>query len=677
MLLAGCPPYKTCVAQAIAALIGKGNWKLVVVCPAQITAKWKREAQKVLHDFGVKVHLIGQRRRQPDGRGQWRKVGKPVLDVIRAMEEPNPAVLIMSYETAKLGARWEHAPTLQRKPVRYRQEIEEVESLDHYPYERITLVEQEIVQCEAVLCCPDCGEVLMNEYGPLKAVDDLGKRKRHCPACGTPLWQQVPFKYGGRVAIADFLNRRYSGRYNLILDEAHHAKGADTDLGYASADLVAGARKAIAMTGTVYAGKASSIFYLLYRLFPHFRQWYGYNEVQRFIEHHGLQETITTVKSSDRYHSTYGYRRENVRMREIPGVSPGMVTMLLGNTAFLKLADVGFALPPYTEERLPIPLDERLTNGLRDIGVIYDDAAHLAREGKPGLLSSWLYASLGWLDCPVDETLEARGKEGQIIATYPIEGVLESNEALLPEPLAKDQALMELIESELAQDRGVGVYFAQVNRRDWMGRIQQLLQEKGIYSEILRQNTCKPEDRERWYRLFVYRCRSRGQEPVLLANGNLVREGLDLIELPTLIETGVEYRLNDLRQRDRRSWRLTQDRPVRVIFLYYQDTWQETALQLVAAKLKAAHMVEGNLAEGLAAMDLDDGNLMDALMKAVAKGRPRQTAWSGMQVAHVTRPRPRPHPTQPQRPAPEPEPDLEISEVALEGGAIQYTFLTE
>lgn len=63
-----------------------------------------------------------------------------------------------------------------------------------------------------------------------------------------------------------------------------------------------------------------------------------------------------------------------------------MVTMLLGHTAFLKLADMGFVLPPYKEERLPIPLDERLADGLKQIDAVRDDAAKLAREGKPGLL---------------------------------------------------------------------------------------------------------------------------------------------------------------------------------------------------------------------------------------------------------------------------------------------------
>ncbi len=469
----------------------------------------------------------------------------------------------------------------------------------------------------------------------------------------------------------------------VLVSNCHHAKGADTDAGYASADLVAGANKVIAMTGTLYAGRASSIFYLMYRLLPQFRALYGYNEVQRFIEHHGLQETITTVKSSDRYSSAYGYSRENVRVREIPGVSPGMVTMLLNNTAFIKLADMDLHLPSYSEERLPIPLDDRLEEGLSDIAGVYDEAAKLAREGKPGLLSAWLYASLGWMDCPVDETLTAKNKEGDLVASYSIEGVLTSNDELLDEPLAKDQALVELVESELAQERGVGVYFAQVNRRDWMGRVQRLLKKRGIYCEILRQSTCKPEERESWYRAFVKRCRAKGQEPVLLANGNLVKEGLDLVELPTLIETGIEYRINDLRQRDRRSWRLIQDRPVRVVFLYYQDSWQETALQLIAAKLKAALMVEGDLAEGLAAMDVDDGNLMDALMKAVSKGRSTRvepqgpglgTMWSGMEIAAVTKPKPVQQPVLlPDLPQPV-EMDLEIVQVDVGGGAVQLSW---
>jgi len=44
---------KTATAQALAALVGKGNWKLVVVAPGQVAPKWAREARTVLARFGI------------------------------------------------------------------------------------------------------------------------------------------------------------------------------------------------------------------------------------------------------------------------------------------------------------------------------------------------------------------------------------------------------------------------------------------------------------------------------------------------------------------------------------------------------------------------------------------------------------------------------------------------
>jgi hypothetical protein len=60
------------------------------------------------------------------------------------------------------------------------------------------------------------------------------------------------------------------------------------------------------------------------------------------------------------------------------------------------------------------------------------------------------------MNCPVKEILTA-------IASHSIEGLLVSNDKLLDEPLAKDQLLVELAESELIQDRGLSIYFAQAN----------------------------------------------------------------------------------------------------------------------------------------------------------------------------------------------------------------------
>ena len=84
-------------------------------------------------------------------------------------------------------------------------------------------------------------------------------------------------------------------------------------------------------------------------------------------------------------------------------------------------------------------------------------------------------------------------------------------------------------------------------------------------------------------------------------------------------------------------------------------------------------LVDGDLAEGLAAMEVDDGNLMDALMKAVGQGRPSRVEWSGMEIAAVAKPVPILQPTlladHPQRV----ETEVDIVQVDV-GGATQLSW---
>ena len=76
------------------------------------------------------------------------------------------------------------------------------------------------------------------------------------------------------------------------------------------------------------------------------------------------------------------------------------------------------------------------------------------------------------------------------------------------------------------------------------------------------------------------------------------------MRLPRLIFYNVAYNLYIFRQASRRSWRINQTAPkVEVYMFYYQDTMQQRALRLMASKLSAATVIEGNVSEeGLAAM---------------------------------------------------------------------------
>jgi hypothetical protein len=695
LLIGECGVGKTCISLALQGLANGGNFKIVVMAPAQVCAKWARESEAVLKEFGLKAHVIGEKRKQGHSvlaregwaytnggfcnylekdpvklgtdwhRQTWRErnwpnaarfrwphatynldgtireflpadgkrealVAKPILDTVKAMEEPNPSLLVMSYETAKNGPPWEPAFNVRRRKVSWCET--KTRSLPYYPYTE----EYEEQHCEVldVACCPDCGAILQEKDGAPwptnKHCDWWKKEQRFCRECKAPLFQALPFKYGGRMAAATFLNRKYAGKFSLIIDEAHNAKGRDTDIGQASMKLVSAARRVIGMTGTIYDGKASGVFAILYRLLPEFRQLYAFTQVQKFVEHHGLQETITTKtqKAGSRSTSSWGYGRENVRTKEIPGVTPGIISWILRMAVFIRKEHVASSLPAYEEFRVPVEIMDSQRRVLSDLSAAHGTAAAKCRQGKMGLMSQWLYAACGALDYNEPDVIEDDEN------SFGITGATIPPGELLP----KDRAMLDIVKRELAADRGVGIYFSQVNRRDWMPRFQKILEENGIHSVILRANTCKKAQREAWFQGTVKWFDAKRQPVVLLANGNLVKEGLDLVECPTLIETGIDFRLINVLQRDQRAHRITQEKPCKVYFLYYEGSFQETALSLVASKARAARKVEGKLIDGLAQMGAEE-DLMSALIKAAqAEEQPMVVDWGDLKVEDFSKP---------------------------------------
>ena len=82
-----------------------------------------------------------------------------------------------------------------------------------------------------------------------------------------------------------------------------------------------------------------------------------------------------------------------------------------------------------------------------------------------------------------------------------------------------------------------------------------------------------------------------------------------------------DYSVYVMRQASRRSWRIGQTRPVKVVFMSYRNTLQADALKLVAKKLQSSLVVEGELPEdGLAAYGDDGDDLMMALARKIVSG---------------------------------------------------------
>src|SRR5262249_30270401 len=153
-----------------------------------------------------------------------------------------------------------------------------------------------------------------------------------------------------RFPLADYIARRLRGQFDLLIaDEVHEYKARGSAQGLAAAVLTEACDKTLTLTGTIFGGYSSTLFYLLWRFSPALRAEFGYRDEPKWVSRYGIVERITKrdsdVYADDGRHSKRrGYLTRTV---EKPGVSPAVLTHLIGNTAFLRLADVARDLPPY------------------------------------------------------------------------------------------------------------------------------------------------------------------------------------------------------------------------------------------------------------------------------------------------------------------------------------------
>lgn len=510
------------------------------------------------------------------------------------------------------------------------------------------------------VCCPVCGEQQMNRDVPL-SVREFKSATRRCDnlKCRSPLYQfsrnrsasqrrgsfllyvereklirqytnqgeEVPYTirerwtgatvrdtFGyGKVPLSAYIKHRARGRLDLaLIDEAHQYKGIDSDQGYAMHHLAQSARKVVALTGTVYGGKASSLFYLLFRLSPEMNQVYVDRDEtgQRRVKHkewitaYGILQTIETVTLDEDGKQTAN-SRANARMKELPGGSPAMLPWLLNRSVFLSLGDMGFPLPEYTEIPVSIPMapeQEELYETLKE--QLKEELKERLVKGDKSLLAGYLYALLFWPDSP------RRGK----VVTCPRDGKVVASIPGLPDEFVgpKERAIIELCRKEKAQGRRVLLLCGQTDTLDIQPEWKQMLAQAGLKAAILR---AEPNKREKWVEQQV-----QAGVDVLISHPRKVETGLDLLSFQTIVWMAVDYSVYTVLQASRRSWRIGQTEPVKVYFYAYESSLQEEALRLVAAKVAAALRVNGDTIadDSLAELDeLSGGDIVTTLARIV------------------------------------------------------------
>lgn len=395
----------------------------------------------------------------------------------------------------------------------------------------------------------------------------------------------------------------------------------------------------INLTGTLFGGKSTDLFWLRYRIDSAVRKDFAFHDEIRWAELYGrLERTIQKDEAaSDGVFS--GRRRYLTKAKEIPGISPAIFSRLLTSCIFVRISDLGWKLPPYDEQIIHIQMDDlqrQQYEWLNSVLLSYVKvqgfkASKHDRMVAQKLLGVWLQNCLGRpntgfrpetvmysvnkqvkLPVPVrvlpdflalDELAEPHLATDALAAVLP--GMIKGDDLVLDpecygeyalhlepvvatgELLPKEQWLVDYCRTEQKQRRRVLLYVRQTGTRDIQPRLQQILQVAGLATVIL-PDSVEPKKREAWIQERV------DEIDVLITNPKKVETGLDLIQFCTCIFYELDYSLFTLWQAMRRVWRLGQEQPVKVLFPVYADTMESAALALMGRKMQAALLLYGD-----------------------------------------------------------------------------------
>jgi hypothetical protein len=638
-VIAECGTGKTLIALgAVHVHSDRKPFTALAMVPPQLVEKWAREAFRTLPR--VRVFFIDGLRTPMSSNGHAgvnevklrhgrinREGLRTTLTELRQRKTARtarqrwdslcglPALFIVGRDRGKLSYFWRHA---------YR--------LAHVGQYKGSVVNADTGS--PIYLGEDGHRLLSVDFKKAKLSEILGRHNGEGPGkfrreLYSALWQADGKKIR-RFAPMDFIGRYMPDFFDYaIADEVHELKG-DTAQGNALGTLAGCAQRTVVLTGTLLGGYADEVFNILFRMHPSkmAQEGFEYGEagVRMFAETYGLLEKVTVIEPADNACSD---ARVTKTVRRRPGASPllfGRFLMSLG--AFISLEDISEALPPYREEVVSVEMDPPLRDAYEQME---DDIKKALKEhrGNQSVMSVALNALLLYPDRPFrlgDLLGWEFDPETQRRERFLIAHTQDLDEECV---YAKERRLLEEVKAELAHGRRCQIYAVYTQKRDVTRRLEQILAREGIRVALLTTDIA-PELREGWYERQL-----RAGVQAVICHPKLVQTGLDLIDFPTILFYETGYSIYVLRQASRRSWRIGQRVPVKVKFLHYSNTMQETCLRLMGKKLLVSLAMEGKFSsEGLQAINDEDDILMAMARELVTEkgiGERAHSVWATLQ----------------------------------------------
>ena len=595
---------KTFIAIAAAQLAG--FQRVLVLCPPHLVGKWQREIEETipLVRTGIADSITD-------------------LEQLRRQEGSGPQYVVMSHSRAKLGHRFRPAYWTRR-----------LKDEDGNPVR-----DEETGEFVMTPACPDCTAQIVDAEGVPVTHQQLDRKRHNCPRCGTPLWtaearpvetetagynaglvaRRTPGQGPRKVPLADYVKNHMRGYFDLlIVDEVHEHKGRGSAQGLSAGILADACGKSLALSGTLMGGYASTLFHLLYRFSPEIRSEFGRSDERKWIERYGfLEQRVRHDRdddpTEDGSQSRRSYRKQE---KERPGMAPAALFHLIGHSCSCGSVRCGFGAAAL---RGADPGGQHGHRGGHPRAVAGLGLPHPRDRPQAGAAQGDR-ARFGpaALDLPAGAAGLSRGLHPGRVRVRPGHGRPDRPAAAArPERVyPKEQQLIDLVAAgTVGRTAGAGLrdphrharhhraagdpaHPARLPRRGDEGRQGRAQAARGLGPEA-----------------------GRGGIDVLICHPRLVQTGLDLIQFPTVCWYETDYSVYTMRQASRRSWRIGQHRPVKVVFMAYRNTLQADALKLVAQKLQSSLAVEGDLPEdGLAAYGDTGDDLMMALARKLVSG---------------------------------------------------------
>ncbi|MCA9995437.1 MAG: DEAD/DEAH box helicase family protein [Anaerolineales bacterium] len=665
---------KTVTGTAIAAAIKAKH--TIVLCPPHLVDKWIREVEITWPDATAMAL-------------------EKISDVDAFFAHAGPIVGVMKETAARSASGWHHSFNYHGPATMPTRNSKQPWQLSHHTkaaprtYQHLQAKFSSRKSAEYYgrreIQCPTCGKPIRTNYGETITPAHFQQQQLRCQHCANPLYQEArrfsPSQQPGsfshfanieerfhdlqqrpdghlkqgllqnlhgrqaqtqgyaKIPLATYINRRYKRRLDLLLaDEIHQFKAGDSDRGYAFHRLVVAAKKTVGLTGTIYGGKASSLFHLLYRLVPEMKAEWKHNDVTKWVSRYGILQEETTV-TLDCDGKQTGNKRSKTSVKEMPGGTPDMLPWLLNRSVFMSLSDMGFALPDYQEIPVTVTMSRAQAAMYADLQQqLMTELKERLIKNDRSLLAAYLQSLLSWPDSSWRPKVIRDPKKRDEREKLEKAGIkVPDNFDLVaringlpdyPHEFPKEERIIKLIQDELKNGRKCLLLCQQTGTLDITPQWLEMLNKYDyIRAAVL---DVEPGKRESWVKKQV----EKGTN-VIISHPKRVETGLDLLEFPTIIWMGTEYSAYTVLQASRRSWRIGQTQPVKVYFFCYEETLQEDALHLIAAKVGAVQRINGETVSDDTLADLDELASTDILttLAKIATGQQERLTTSSLQHA--------------------------------------------